>query len=845
MWTRAPLLALVLLLGGGAASSAAEPVRVDAGDGATLVVEPDPFRLALLDRDGREVVATVAAREGAPLRPPGVDGPQPAEPLGPLGGFPALGWVAGAQAGATWPLPAFTGNRIFGAEGGVLVSATKVDEVRGGAQGVELRLATDAGLPARLAIKRLPGGGVQLDAEPPEEVAAVSTITTLASPPGEGLYGLGARKDRFDQRGLLRNVWTEEQNASDERVDPVVGDYTFPNGGQAAYFVQAALFGGRGWAAWAGQTELSRVDLAASRADAIRWGIAAPRLTLSLAAGGLEAASRAYTAAQGRAPAPPRFVYEPWIDVINEGEGEAAPNGSGFSGGERVRRELTDIAAAARREGIPLGVLGVEGWHRVPDGERFFAGLRRDGLRLAAYWNPFTTPGTPAYEEAVREGVLVRDARGAPYELVNNRGGRASVIDFSHPASGAYWARQLQRSRALGFEAFMHDFGEFVTEGMRFHSGRPAAQEHNAYPVRMHAAARAAISPSEWFYVRSGYDGVTASTSGVFPGDETTDWSEGSGLPSVIPAMLNLALGGAYTFTTDVGGYFDLTAPRTTPELMTRWAQLAALTPVSRIHDSTFNKSVYPWELGPQTLDAYRRYARLKVRLVPLIDAWSKRAARDGTVGPVRPLVLDDPSPAARAIDDQWLLGSDLLVAPIVRRGARERRVYLPAGGVWERVTVGPDGALVPTLDAHAGGKTVTAPAPLADIPIYQRLGEAARPGCRDRVPPRSRVSRAGRTLRGRSSDRGCAGLLRVRVSIARKTGRRCRFADARGRLARPRSCHRTSYVAASGARRWRVRLPRRLPRGRYQVWVRGIDAAGNVERKDRRRNLARLTVRP
>jgi len=801
---------LVVLALPGAARAQGGPVVVDAGDGVTVRVERSPFRVSVVERDGREAVATVPGAPGAPVRPPGVDGPQPAEPLGAAGGFPALGWVVGARAGVTYPLPFFTGNRLFGAEAGGVVAVTGVSAARAVPGGADLALTTGAG-PAAATVRTLPGGGAALRVRPPDGLAGiVSTVFTLASPRDEGLYGLGARKDAFDQRGRLRNVWTEQQNATDERAEPAACaalgcDYTFPNGAQAAYYVQAALHGSRGWAAWVDRTELSRVDLAASRADAVRWAVAAPELTLHLAGGGVERASAAYTAAAGRAPAPPRYAYEPWIDVINEGEGEAAPNGSGFSGGARVKAELETIVAETRRHDLPVGVLGVEGWHRVPEGEAFFAALRRAGLRLSAYWNPFTSPGTPAYDEAVREGVFVRDASGRPYEFVNNRGGRVSVIDFSHPRALAFWRRQLDRSKALGFEAFMHDFGEFVTEGMRFASGNPPEVEHNAYPVRFHAAARAALDAqaredpgfAPFFYVRSGFTGVSGSTPSVFPGDETTDWSQGSGLPSVVPAMLNLALAGSYAFTTDVGGYFDLTTPRMTPELFTRWNQLASLTPVSRIHNSTFSKSVYPWELGPEALDAYRRYGRLKRRLIPLVDAWARRASTDGAVGPVRPLLLDDPSPAARSVDDAWLLGRDLLVAPVLEPGARGRAVYLPAGAAWEPVRVGADGALVAAGAPLPGGRSVTVPVTLADIPLFRRAGTDP-DGSRARADP----------------DAGAGAPAAAVPAPARAPG------PSAPRCRTPRTAFRS--VAARPLSRGRLRLTfaRRVPGGRVRIDV-------------------------
>jgi alpha-glucosidase (family GH31 glycosyl hydrolase) len=420
--------------------------------------------------------------------------------------------------------------------------------------------------------------------------------------------------------------------------------------------------------------------------------------------------------------------------VLNEGEGEAAPNGAGFAGGPRVKADLDEIVAKVEELGIPVGTLGVEGWHKVLDEEgpaarAYFAGLRKRGFRLSAYWNPFTSPAGKGFASAAERGLFIRDPAGAPYPIVTNRFGVSNVIDFTHPGAAGWWKEQIDRSADLGFEGFMEDFGELVTEGMTFADGTPTELAHNAYPTAYHRAGRAAIDQQArerpgfepWFYVRAGHTGTSASTGGVFPGDETTDWSIGSGLPSVVPALLNHALGGSPTFTTDVGGYLDLTAPRTTPELLIRWSQLAAFTPISRIHNSTGKGTLLPWEAGPAAVDAYRRYARAKVRLAPMMDRWTRRAAADGTIGPVRPLLLDEPGPVAAAVGDQWRVGHDLLVAPILRRGATSRSVYLPAGDRWERVRVAEDGTLTGHGTLLPGGTRVSAAAPLSDIPLFRR----------------------------------------------------------------------------------------------------------------------------
>ena len=126
-------------------------------------------------------------------------------------------------------------------------------------------------------------------------------------------------------------------------------------------------------------------------------------------------------------------------------------------------------------------------------------------------------------------------------------------------------------------------------------------------------------------------------------------------------------------------------------------------------------------------------------------------------------------------------------------------------------------------------------------------------PNCTDRTPPRSRftgrgrITRRGISVRGRSSDTGCGGRVSsVSVAIGRVVrGGKCRFLQANGSFTSPpRSCLRTSYLPARGTTSWSFSKRARLPRGHYSVWVRGRDAAGNVERKDKRRNLARLRIR-
>lgn len=810
------------------AALASNVVSIDAGAGTRLVIDDSPFRIALTDAGGAETVGTVPGAAGAPVRLPGVDGPQPIEPIGSLGGFPALGFVVGAAPSLSFPAPPWMGNRLFGAEAGALVSVIGVHSVVPTPSGVRLELDTDApSAPvASLDVHRLPAGGVALEVHAPAGLPVSSTMFTLASPPGEGLYGLGTRRDAFDQRGLLRNVWVEEQYLGWQATEGVTGAdpthltgpaYTFPNGAQSAFFVTPELSGSRGWTAWLSQTALGRVDLAASRPDAIRWAVASDELRLSLAGAGLERSVASYTADAGRAPAPPRYAFAPWLDRINEnGEGEAAPNGGGFTGGPAVKADLQTATAKIRALALPVSTLGVEGWQTVPGASSFFPGLRAAGFDLMAYWNPFLAPGQPATASALAQGIVITDDAGQPFPIVSTRAYQEYAVDFSNPRALAFWTQQIARSCDLGFEGTHADFGEFVIDGMHFHDGTPAALMHNRYPVLYARATRAALDAcaarhpgsQPFFYVRAGYGptgserGSTASTPAVIVGDETTDWSAGSGIASIPPAMLNLAMGGGYTFISDIGGYLDLYTPPTTAELFTRWSQLAALTPVMRIHDDTYHGSLYPWSFDARTLDAYRRYARLKVRLIPLVQRWSARAARDGTIGPVRPLVLDDPSPAARSVGDEWLLGADVLAAPVTKQGATERGVYLPAGSNWQLVRVGAKGDWISQGRPIAGGQSVTAPAPYADIPIYLRV-----------VTARLRLACAGRAFRASIVGGDLRGVTRVDLRAAGRSVARRDAAPFSVRLPRARLRHARQLSAALTLEEGReTRLSARVP---------------------------------
>jgi alpha-glucosidase (family GH31 glycosyl hydrolase) len=254
--------------------------------------------------------------------------------------------------------------------------------------------------------------------------------------------------------------------------------------------------------------------------------------------------------------------------------------------------------------------------------------------------------------------------------------------------------------------------------------------------------------------------------------------------------MLNRAVGGAYGFNSDIGGFFDVGPfPATTKELFLRWAEWSALSPIFRLHGAVGTGTHAPWTFDAETVRLYNRISDLRISVAPLIGELWRRAARTG-VPLTRPLWLEFPGDAQAAKQDQeWMLGPDVLVAPVVTEGARARDVYFPRG-CWRA----PDNG-----ELHRGPASARVDAPLERLPYFfrcgsQPLGPAAQ-------APRGCVDRRKFSFRIHQPRRG-----RIVRVVAYVDGRRVK--------------------AKRGRRVTRFTL-RRLPKGRFTVRIVALSSRG------------------
>jgi alpha-glucosidase (family GH31 glycosyl hydrolase) len=718
------------------------PERIEvSGDGADAVITRSPFHVSFNGPHGEAVLAEVPneSEDSLPLERSVVD--PASEPDGDTVYSP-LSFLVGSDDPSTHTTGRFAGG-VRGeysgdlegvAETGTEYSARAVLSAEASGEGVALRLSTNDPSGMQLDVSITPqstasGGAIRLSASPSEPAGVAAMADSFASSAGEAFHGFGGRHDALDQHGREFFNWADQENVT-ETPELSSEQYLYPDGPEAAYDPQASFVSSAGYGFLLGSQALSRWSLDAARPEAWQTQAAAPSLQYLVAPGTMPAAAGIISAVSGRQPVPPEWALGPMFDrEVESGEKAAA-----------YEAQLAEDLGQIEKYKLPVKAYRIEGWAflRRSALESEIAMLKAMGIKALLYFRSFVSDdgiGTEfpeEFETALSNGYVATEEDGQPYTFTGNFGTPAALIDFTDPAAVAWWKGRIDAALELGAEGFMLDFGEQVLPGMHFHDGSSGAQMHNRYPVVYQRVTREILAQYEGehpgrkivFYTRSGYSGEPGSAAYDnfnFPGDETTDWTHASGLASLAPDMLNRGIGGAFGFSTDIGGYLDfynrvegaekILVKPTGRELFLRWAEWAALTPSFRLHGAVLIEHT-PWSFKG-TVAAYRALSKLHEAAEPLIEELWRQADETGL--PVtRPLYLEYPEDREAAKQEQeWLLGPHVLVAPVVEKGAQARSVYFPAG-CWRDPETG--------LEEH-GPASATVPAKLAQLPFFFACG--------------------------------------------------------------------------------------------------------------------------
>jgi alpha-glucosidase (family GH31 glycosyl hydrolase) len=546
---------------------------------------------------------------------------------------------------------------------------------------------------------------------------ATRVAATFRAGPGERYLGFGERSNAVDQRGNdVESYVAEGPFEEDERavVPAFVPAWGFHPRDDATYFPMPWLLSTAGYGVLVDNAETSVFRLGARRSWTVE--VESGSLRLRTFAGPRPAdVLRRLTAAVGRQPAPPdAFVFGPWYQPRDD---EAA------------------ILERLQRGDVPLSVaqtythyLPCEAQRGRRAAERARVGrFHAAGLAVTTYFNPMICTEHTRFG---RPGTLQRDASGAPYAFSYStlESFRVAQLDFGAAAGRRLYGELLREALADGHDGWMEDFGEYTPLDARSASGARGTALHHSYPTSYHCAAHAA-APRAARFVRSGWTGTARCAPIVWGGDPSVDWGF-DGLRSVVTNGLTMGLSGVSTWGSDIGGFFALFENHLTRELLVRWIELGAVSGVMR---TQANGIRIPDSARPQVWDAgvlphWRRWAKLRTQLYPYLAAADRSYRRTG-LPIMRHLALVYPLDGrAAAREDEFMFGPDLLAAPVLTEGATRRRAYLPRGrwvDLWRsaRYRKRDGGLSLSRARVLRGGRSVTLPAPLAELPLLARAG--------------------------------------------------------------------------------------------------------------------------
>lgn len=354
-----------------------------------------------------------------------------------------------------------------------------------------------------------------------------------------------------------------------------------------------------------------------------------------------------------------------------------------------------------------------------PNGAGLLQDLNSRGIKVVTIIDPGVKEekGYPVYDEGMDKGYFATDQAGETY--VNAVWPGDSVYpDFGRKEVRKWWGEKHKFLLEQGVAGVWNDMNEPASfngplpEDVVFYDEEVKSSHksmHNVYGHNMSKATyeglEALDSRRPFVITRACYSG-TQKYATVWTGDNNSLWTH---LRMAIPQLCNLGMSGFAFAGTDVGGF----GADVTGELLVRWYQTGCFSTLFRNHSAMGTRRQEPWLFGKENLDIIRRYIRLRYELLPYFYDLFYEHQQTG-LPVMRPLVLEYPKDAStRNLNDEFMLGSRLLAAPVVEQGQRKKLVYLPEG-VWYDYW---------TKKRIEGGQWIVADAPLETCPLYVKEG--------------------------------------------------------------------------------------------------------------------------
>jgi hypothetical protein len=506
-------------------------------------------------------------------------------------------------------------------------------------------------------------------------IVDAASVLTRKLADGEALWGFGERFDSLNMRGRTMETW-------------IVDAW---GGGNRSYICAPFFISSAGYGLFVNCTGKVKFDCGATKRDELRIEVPETGLDVFVFHGTPREILAAYTKLVGRPEMVPDWVFEPWIS-----------RNSYLS-----EYEVDRVIDKMETHGLKASAVVLEGWaeglqnfrfepRRYPNTEQWIGKLHGRGYHVVCWETPSLWDSASTYLDAKTNGFLVLKPDGS--ELRIDWLENAVKIDFRKQAAREWWQRLHNPLIDMGVDGFKTDGGERM----------PDEWFHNLHPFYYQRAVLDAFrlkAKVGMTFARSGTAPCAGNTT-FWGGDQSSSWND---FPRVVRAGLSAALSGFPYWGHDIGGY----SGTPTKDLYIRWLELGALSPIMQLHGTTPRE---PWYYDDETVRIAKYYFDLRWRLRDYLLVAAKSAREEG-VPMWRPLLYEFPDdPATYNIDDEFFLGGDLLVAPVLTEFG-ERTVYLPRGE-WGNVW---------TKEKITGPKTITMRPGVEEIPVFARANQAAK----------------------------------------------------------------------------------------------------------------------
>lgn len=513
---------------------------------------------------------------------------------------------------------------------------------------------------------------------------------------GEKIYGLGERFTNFIKNGQTVDIWNEDGGTGTEQAYKNIPFY----------------LSNRKYGLFVDNPGKVSFEVGSEKVSRVQFSVPGEEMSYSVVGGeNLKAILNTYTDLTGKAPLVPDWSYGLWLSTS-------------FTTDYDEKTVLEFVDGMAERN-IPLSVFHFDcrwmkelewcnfDWDKskFPDPEGLLKKLHDRGLKICVWINSYIGQKSPLFEEGAKNGYFIKNEDGSVWQWDKWQAGMA-IVDFTNPEATKWYQGYLKKLVAMGVDCFKTDFGERIpTEGVKYYDGSDPELMHNYYTYLYNKAVYDVLVETK------GADEVILFARSATVGGQQFPVHWGGDCSSNYPSMaeslragLSFGMSGFGYWSHDIAGFED----QASPDLYKRWTQFGLLSSHSRYHGSTAYK--VPWLYGDEAVDVAREFTELKLQLKPYLLKMAQETHETG-VPMMRAMVLEFPDdPTCEDIDTQYMLGDDLLVAPVFREDG-VARFYVPDDGTGQAWTN------IITDTAYEPGKWYTEQYDYHTLPVLARPG--------------------------------------------------------------------------------------------------------------------------